>query len=125
MYGHESSSFFPMPKADNQVSEPQIPKRTTSSIERGLQTMLQSKDNVLQCEHCGSRILKFNGLGEYICSKCGRSTYNNYGKVRAHLDLNGAATIAEVCAATGLTRADIQDLIDSNSISVTGGKIWL
>lgn len=113
--------YFPMPKGEVKTTH----AVQTSEIENGLQTMLRSKDNVLQCEHCGCRRLHFVGLGEYVCTKCNQSTYNNYGKVRACLDINKTATIAEVCEQTGLSRTEIQELIDNNSISVAGGRIWL
>lgn len=93
------------------------------SIEDRLRILIRSKDVVEKCSICGYTGLKYNGLGSYTCLKCNSEQLNNYGKVRRFLDINGQASIVAVMECTNLSKRDIQDLLDSGSISIVNGKL--
>jgi DNA-directed RNA polymerase subunit RPC12/RpoP len=67
------------------------------------------------CPYCGGRV-KYAGLGEYECEKCGRISYDNYGKVRSYIESHPGATINQVMAGTGVSKASIKQLIADDRI---------
>ncbi|MBQ8945212.1 MAG: hypothetical protein IJ058_00205 [Lachnospiraceae bacterium] len=68
-----------------------------------------------KCEFCGGAV-KYSGLGEYICEKCGKTSFDSYGRVRNYLESNPGATAIEVSHMTGVSKAVIKKLIDSDRI---------
>lgn len=68
-----------------------------------------------RCEACGGG-LRYTGLGEYKCERCGALTYDNYGKVRSYIEKNPGATAIEVSKATGVTKSAIKRLLDNDRI---------
>lgn len=95
-----------------------------SSLEKGLQSLLAKKDVVKECSKCGCKRLKYTGLGKYECQNCANIDYNKYGRVRDYIELNGQSSILEIMESTGLTRNDIQMLVDSGSVTIVDGKVW-
>ena len=68
------------------------------------------------CSKCGAD-LEYVGLGEYKCSKCGATEYNDYGKVRHYLEKHPGATQDEVTRVTGVKKARIRSLIAEEKIT--------
>lgn len=68
-----------------------------------------------KCSVCGGS-LKYTGLGEYTCDKCGAVNYDNYGKVRTYIEHNPGATAIEVSKHTGVSKAAIKRLLDDDRI---------
>lgn len=62
------------------------------------------------CTKCSGE-LKYVGVGEYTCIKCGNPEYDDYGKVRNYLEKHSGATQVEVSAATGVAKAVIRQMI--------------
>ena len=71
------------------------------------------------CSKCGGRV-EYVGLGKYECTNhdCRNVEYDNYGKVRSVLDINMNLNFNDVMAKTGLTRTELQNLIDRGSITL-------
>ena len=70
------------------------------------------------CEKCGSAEIKYNGIGEYQCSRCGFIMYDDYGIVRNYLEANPGATQAEVVLATGISKNRIRQLLREDKIQI-------
>ena len=69
-----------------------------------------------KCSSCGGERLKYAGLGEYECEKCGAITFDNYGKVRNFLETHPGSTIQDVTAKTGVSKAVIKQLLADSRI---------
>lgn len=81
----------------------------------------QRHDTKVMCEFCGSRVLTYQGLGVYVCADCKKETLTDYGKVRAYLDEVGTCSASELMKATGLSKSDLEALINSGSIAYREG----
>ncbi len=93
------------------------------SINQQMQKLIRDQDFNNKCKSCGSSDLKYEGLGEYKCRKCGIITLNSYGKIREYIGVNGIATPYEIMAATGVSRNEINNLIDKGDLKMVGGRI--
>lgn len=77
----------------------------------------------LSCSKCGGS-LKYTGLGEYECSKCGFIERDDYGKVRTYLEVHGESNMVTVSEDTGVSKKDIQRMLDEDRFtSVTDKNI--
>ena len=72
----------------------------------------------VRCSKCGG-FLKYDGLGEYACEKCGYHEYDDYGKVRAYLEANPGANVVEVSDATGVSQKLIHQMVSEGKFEVT------
>lgn len=77
---------------------------------------------ILSCE-CGSADLEYQGVGKYICRACHKETFDNYGKVRQCVNGFEVVSMAEIMTRTGLTRAEINELVREGSIRVVSGMV--
>ncbi len=66
------------------------------------------------CENCGGGF-DYNGAGEYVCKKCGRIEYDDYGKVRKFVEENGPAPYHVVKKATGVEGRLVREYLDTPS----------
>ncbi len=73
-------------------------------------TRLKRSNLKVLCETCGGR-LKSVRSGEYCCTKCGATEYDDFGKIRQFLDENGPASKEEISMATGVEREIIVEYI--------------
>lgn len=76
----------------------------------------------MHCDKCGSRKLKYNGVGEYECENCAFLMYDDYGRVRNYIEVNPGANQAEVSAATGVSQAMIRKLLRDERIQIAPGS---
>lgn len=74
------------------------------------------------CEECGGEY-RYNGIGEYVCTKCGNLAYDDYGKVRNYLEIHPGATATEVEAGTGVTKMAIRRLLNEERINEQRARI--
>lgn len=96
--------------------------KSGDNIESGLQMALQMRKQPKRCSGCGNP-LAYKGLGVYECVVCKEPVVTNYGKVRQVLDIQNTMTVPEICEQTGLTKAEIKELIDEGSIRVINGVV--
>lgn len=68
------------------------------------------------CQKCGGD-MKFAGLGEYKCDRCGALEYDDFGKVRLFLEKYPGATAYEVSRNTGVSRRQITRMIEEGRIT--------
>lgn len=87
--------------------------------ERELKELMDAASRPKECEVCGGQ-LKFKGLGKYVCKSCQHEMMDDYGKVRAFLDLDSNAPIAVIEASTGVSKEFIKKMLDSGMVQVTG-----
>ncbi len=71
------------------------------------------EEKLSKCTVCGT-ILTYRGLGEYYCPGCDKVFYDEYGTVRNYVESHPGATINEVSATTGVSRAMIRRLIEQD-----------
>ena len=72
----------------------------------------------VSCEKCGCEI-EYKGLGTYVCTECGFTMYDDYGKVRNYLDAHKGATQAEVSQMTGVSQHKIRTMIKDDKFEIT------
>ena len=77
-----------------------------------------------RCSKCGS-FLKYTGLGEYICEECGVREYDDYGKVRAFLEKNPGASVAQTEAVTGVPQRLIHQMVADGKFEIKPGHSYL
>ena len=70
-----------------------------------------------KCPLCGGR-LKYVGGGEYKCIRCYRTQMDDYGKVRDYMYKHGAASTADIAAATGVSKQVLVELLKSGKIEL-------
>lgn len=75
-----------------------------------------------QCD-CGCKNLKYNGLGEYECTRCGKLFYNEYGTVRRYVEKHRGATAPEIAKETGVPIAMINQMIKEEKFDVIDRKL--
>lgn len=61
---------------------------------------------------CGSRKLRYEGLGEYICEECGTSCFDDYGLVRNYIEHHSGASVPRVSRETGVPVSTIRKMIE-------------
>lgn len=69
------------------------------------------------CRECGEK-LKYIGGGEYVCTSCKESCYDDFGKVRQFLYENGPTPAPEVVAATGVPNHIVIELLKEGRIEL-------
>ena len=69
------------------------------------------------CEECGSP-LKYKGIGEYACERCGHLMYDDYGIVRNYLEVNPGATTGMVSRATGVKESEIKNMLREQKLEI-------
>lgn len=84
-----------------------------SSIEEALRRVDYHKPFL--CDECGA-VVKYIGVGEYVCPRCQNKMLDDYGKVRAYLTERGSANAAEIARDTGVSKEVIDALIRENAI---------
>lgn len=73
------------------------------------------------CSKCGGE-LKYTGVGEYDCIKCGNVELDDYGKVRSYIEKNHGATQSQVSEATGVSVNKIRQMLKDEKIEVAAGS---
>ncbi|MCM1136777.1 MAG: hypothetical protein NC400_14530 [Clostridium sp.] len=69
------------------------------------------------CNVCGG-VLVYKGLGEYRCEDCGKSEYDDYGKVRNFLEKHKGANVNDISVETGVSRKSIRTMVKENRFEV-------
>lgn len=121
----DNSRFFN--KLEGRAATPSIPTPPSSrSLEDGLARALkQRQDSITHCEHCHSKYIEYQGLGLYLCNECNKITKTKYAKVREYLEEKGNCTMLEIIEVTGLSKSDIEALIQCGSIEYKHGVIGI
>ena len=75
-----------------------------------------------RCSKCGGA-LNYHGLGQYWCEDCDNIEMDDYGKVRAYLEMHPGAMQHDVSKATGVPPGRIRQLLfeDRIEIAATSG----
>ena len=76
------------------------------------------------CRICGA-ILKYDGLGEYVCPDCNHKEYDSYGMVRNYLETHPGANIIQVEKGTGIPRSQISKMIAEDRFKISNQKVSL
>lgn len=63
-----------------------------------------------KCDRCGGE-LTYKGLGEYYCTDCEKTIYDDYGTVRVYLEEHPWATIADISFDTGVPKSRIREFV--------------
>lgn len=101
-------------------------KRTSSSadLEEGLtKALIKRQESKRVCDFCNGKRLRYQGLGIYLCLDCKKETKTAYGKVREYIDDMGPCTMMELMDGTGLSKEEIEALVESGSIEFLGGGL--
>jgi len=69
------------------------------------------------CKACGG-VMVFEGVGEYHCEDCGQRDYDDYGKVRRHLETNGVCNMTEIAEATGVDFKKIRKMVKESRFAI-------
>jgi len=69
------------------------------------------------CPVCGTQFT-FKGVGEYVCDRCGRVEYDDYGIVRNYIETHKGATVVEISAATGISQSVIHSMLREERLQV-------
>lgn len=78
-----------------------------------------------KCPKCGE-LMKFKGLGEYVCEECAIREYDVYGKVRNYIETHKGCNAIEVERATGVPQKAIRQMLREERIEVAkDSKIFL
>jgi len=76
-----------------------------------------------KCEKCDSTDIKYDGVGEYICKKCGFLMLDDYGTVRRYIEANPGATQVEVSQATGVSKNKIRHMLRDSMIQIAPNSL--
>ncbi|MBR1692784.1 MAG: hypothetical protein IJ711_08430 [Lachnospiraceae bacterium] len=71
----------------------------------------------LVCEVCGG-VMIFEGVGEYHCEKCMHLQYDDYGKVRRYLEMNGVTNMALIAENTGVDLKVIRKMVKESRFTI-------
>lgn len=74
------------------------------------------------CEKCGKANPVYKGVGEYKCSECGFTMYDDFGLVRNYLEAHRGATLAQVSQATGVASDTIRQFIRDERIEMVSSR---
>ena len=74
-----------------------------------------------KCESCGG-LLRDNGLGIYICSKCGSENLSEFGKVKRYIQQYGPSNAFEISLATGVSMEKIDKFLRQGRIEIPEGS---
>ena len=78
-----------------------------------------------ECSICHGG-MRFVGVGEYHCEKCGSVEFDDYGKVRLYIEQHRGATAKEVEDAIGVSQRSIRYMLKEGRIEVAdGSKVFL
>ncbi len=81
------------------------------------ETLLHDYHPPESCENCGGP-LKYKGIGEYACERCGYLMYDDYGIVRNYLEINPGATTGMVSRATGVKESEIKNMLREEKLEI-------
>lgn len=70
-----------------------------------------------RCEKCCER-LYFKGGGRYVCPRCHRNYYDDFGLIKKYLDENGAAPAVDIAKETGVKLEVIDMLLENGSLEL-------
>lgn len=73
------------------------------------------------CDECGGD-LKYKGLGEYECEKCGHSVFDEYGKVRNYIELHPGVNAVELSEKTGVSKKIIKQMLRDERFDLVNKK---
>ena len=118
------SKYFVYKTSNNNLGNDGSNRRKSEELMKGLQQAVRERRAPKFCKTCAIK-LEYKGLGQYVCENCGESVYTNYGKIRKVMDIGQGMTVTEICEQTGLTKEDINELIEDGSVQVIGGSITL
>ena len=77
----------------------------------------------LTCTKCGKASPEYKGVGEYRCSECGFTMYDDFGIVRNYLEAHSGATQSQVSQATGVSMETIRYFLKEERLEVTSSSI--
>lgn len=83
---------------------------------------LEQYDVPKLCEKCGG-IMVFQGVGEYICEKCGEKAYDDYGKVRNYLEHHRGANMGQIVNDTGVSRSRVLRMLKEGRFEVAESSV--
>ncbi|MBE5848723.1 MAG: hypothetical protein E7298_00970 [Lachnospiraceae bacterium] len=76
----------------------------------------------LTCTKCGKANPEYKGVGEYRCSECGFTMYDDFGIVRNYLEAHSGATQSQVSQATGVSMETIRYFLKEERLEVTSSS---
>ena len=82
---------------------------------------LEDEKKLTFCPDCGATVT-YKGLGEYVCDKCRKTCYDDYGKVRVFLEKYPGANIVQVANNTGVSKNLIRRMVDENRFAIQDGN---
>ncbi len=71
-----------------------------------------------KCPTC-KELMKFKGLGEYVCEQCGYCELDDYGKVRNYIETHRGANAMEIERETGVSQKAIRYMLRDERIEVS------
>ena len=74
------------------------------------------------CEKCGKANPEYKGVGEYKCSECGFTMYDDFGVVRNYLEAHAGATQAQVSRETGVAMETIRQFLKEDRLEIAAGS---
>ena len=93
---------------------PEFPEKKNNV--NGLEKLLRKE--IVRCEYCGGTVIS-GSRGRYICERCKKVSYDDFGKVCLFLDTNGPATKFEIAAATGVPESKVSQYLRENRLEMT------
>ena len=88
--------------------------------------MGDNRDNILEqieknipteCPECRER-LYFKGSGKYICSRCHKTYYDDFGRIKNYLEEHGSAPVIEIAENTGVSIEVIDTLFEEGRLEM-------
>lgn len=73
------------------------------------------------CDKCGER-LKYKGLGEYVCEKCGNLMMDDYGKIRNYLEQHPGVNAVVLSEKTGVSKRVIKQMLMDEKFDLVNNK---
>lgn len=74
-----------------------------------------------RCEICGG-VLRDPGLGIYVCTQCGHEKMSEFGKIKKHIEENGASTALQISEGTGISVNRIERYLREGRIEIPEGS---
>ena len=74
------------------------------------------------CTKCGKANPDYKGVGEYKCSECGFTMYDDFGVVRNYLEAHAGATQAQVSRETGVAMDTIRQFLKEERLEIAAGS---
>ncbi len=90
-----------------------------------LKQELQWEEKPSACSVCGGG-LTYVSRGEYRCSKCGHSEYDDFGKICRFIDVNGPSPAIVIAEGTGVSINKINNYLRQGRVEIPeGSKVYI